>query len=124
MCAVQPLICTVRVDLKIDGFAIGFALNILASALTCILWETGADIFNSPELKSLPRLQSGLLANVPFLMLRSTATDAGICCTSSRSAMWWILYRTLLACDWGLQARRPEHLSRPGSAREQNTWLQ
>lgn len=91
------------VDLKIDGFAIGFALNILASALTLYLVRAiGADIFNSPELKSLPRLQSGLLANVPFLDAAFNGHSILVYAAPVLVLlMWWILYRT----PFGLRLR-------------------
>lgn len=58
------------VDLKTDGFAVGFALNILATGATIYLVRVlGTGIFNSPSLRSLPRLHSRLLSRAPVLDL-------------------------------------------------------
>lgn len=56
------------VDLKADCFAIGFALNILATGATLYLVRAlGEGIFNAPGLGSIPRLHLSVLTRVPLL---------------------------------------------------------
>lgn len=56
------------VDLKADGFAIGFALNILATGSTIYLVRIlESQVFNSPKIGVLPRWHLAFLDKVPAL---------------------------------------------------------
>jgi ABC-type uncharacterized transport system permease subunit len=56
------------VDLKSDGFAIGFALNIFATGLTIYLVRIfGTDIFNSPQIQPITKIRMGAFGCVPIL---------------------------------------------------------
>ena len=104
------------VDLQSDGFAIGFALNILATGLTIYLVRIlGTDIFNSPQIQPLPHLQIDALAASPILNSILNGHSVTVYITPVLVwAMSAVLYRTPFGAHLRAAGEAPAALAASG----------